>query len=161
MPDVNDPKLLPGRPADGFIDPSDDLPVVFRNVILKVDHHQRAVFHHSSSCMLLALLQSPAQSSKRSTSRFSRAALRLSVWHFDLFDFSVSEPDHAGISALRAEQRKILQYRMRPYLRPCFFAAAGAAKPIQLHAPCFSHCPHLPCSANSYLLLLPVGGHHP
>ena len=59
-----------------------------------------------------------------------RFALRLSVWHFDFFCFSVFEANHAGIFAFGAEQRKIFQHRMGPQLRSRFSAAFGTAKPI-------------------------------
>ena len=68
---------------------------------------------------------------KRSTSRSSRSALRLSVRHFDLFRFSVPEIDHTGVSALGAEQREVLQHRVRPYLRSRLAAASGAAEPVR------------------------------
>ena len=42
---VNDPKSLLLCPVDRFIDFCNDLLVVFRNVILQVDHDQCAVFH--------------------------------------------------------------------------------------------------------------------
>ena len=49
------------------------------------------------------------ESKGRSTTRFDRNALRLSVWHFDFFCFTVLETDHAGIFAFRAEEGKVLQ----------------------------------------------------
>ena len=67
------------------------------------------------------------ESKGRSTTRFDRNALRLSVWHFDFFCFTVFETDHAGIFAFRAEEGKVLQYRVRTQLCACFAAALGAA----------------------------------
>ena len=72
-----------------------------------------------------------------------RSALRLSVWHFHLFRFSILEPDHAGVSALRAEEGKVLQHRMRSDLRSRLTAAPGAAEPIQFRSQGFRHGCHL------------------
>ena len=45
---------------------------------------------------------------KRSTGRLSRLALRLSVWRFDFFDFSILEADYTGVFAFWTEQWEIL-----------------------------------------------------
>ena len=108
----------------------------------------------SQSLRITAFMTRPSKITSSKTTNAVQTvlwlALRLSVWHFDFFHFSILETDHAGIFALRAKQRKIHQHRMRPYLRSCFAAASGTAEPIQFRFQGFSH-KHLTESVKPYI----------
>ena len=48
--DISVPQFVLRCPVDRLVDVFDDLPVVFRDAILQVDHDHCAVFHTISSC---------------------------------------------------------------------------------------------------------------
>ena len=61
----------------------------------------------SQSLRITAFMTRPSKITSSKTTNAVQTvlwlALRLSVWHFDFFHFSILETDHAGIFALRAK----------------------------------------------------------
>ena len=103
------------------------------------------------------LIHIPSSSKNEcSANRFPGLHCVLSVWQFDIDDFSVLIANHAGVSAFRAEQREIRQYRPGPHPGSGFAAAFGAAQPIQFCFQSFNHAYYLTCFVDSYIRYLPA-----